>query len=91
MIKVQIYVSILHFLELKKVYKIIQTTIRFAMHLLDVKVMENVGGVLFILYVFIYIYIMLNMVLHIQHLAEHFQKALEQKQDSTQNHHMALQ
>lgn len=64
------------------------------MHLLDAKVMENIGGVLFIWYLFIYIYIMLNMVLHIQHLAEHFQKALEkkaleQKQDSTQNQRMA--
>lgn len=66
------------------------------MHLLDVQVMKNIDGVLFILYLLIYIYIMLNMVLHIQHLAEHFQKALEkkaleQKQDSTQNRRIAPQ
>lgn len=31
------------------------------------------------------------MLLHIQHLAEHFERTLEQKQDSTQNNLMALQ
>lgn len=38
-----------------------------------------------------YIYIMLSMMLHTQHLAEHFEKALEQKQVSIQKKLMALQ
>lgn len=50
LIKVQIYLSILHFLELKKFVKKCETKLSFRMHLFDVKILENRYGVLFILY-----------------------------------------
>lgn len=83
--------SILPFLELRELYKISWTHIKlYNASFRCYCPRKHRWCLVHVLFVHSY-YIMLSVVLHIQHLAEYFEKALEQKRESTQNDHMVLQ